>query len=95
MVKDTYENIRVCISSKIDMEKFIPYIRVVKLEMERSYKKRGIYVHISIFEEKLGQELEGEGFKLYQLDRDKKTLIYLFSNNRAIPYIDTVFLTSS
>lgn len=88
---DGYGNIRV----KVSNEKDISHLVQLKHAALNDFKQHGLYVHLPIHLGGIGSKLESIGFDLYQIDREKKEISYLFRNERAIPFLDSAFVTAS
>jgi 8-oxo-dGTP pyrophosphatase MutT (NUDIX family) len=67
----------------------------VKQLATEDFKNRGIYITIPLIKGILATEIQKAGFELYALNREQETLTFLFRNGRAIPFLDTAFVTAS
>ena len=88
---DAYGNLSIEIKHKEQLHK----LDNIKQVAETDFQNRGIYIRLPLTNASLGAEIERKGFELYQLDRSKKEITFLFRNGRAIPYVDTAFVTAS
>jgi 8-oxo-dGTP pyrophosphatase MutT (NUDIX family) len=88
---DPYGNISIDIRDEAQIQK----LRAVKHIAAETFQNKGVYVRLPLAKASLSDQIEGAGYELYQLDRHRKEITFLYRNGRAIPFVDTAFVTAS